>query len=157
MASQYLGPRGQFRQFVQNFFFPSENTLVGTAVAPFQHALQLLVSPRIEVDGLHSADMGAHSTVDARAADADEDAQVPGRPSGVCQNSCLVSACSEAAKEVSERSTLVPLAVCAGLVRLQLQQVLDGLLVLRSPGRVWSPRHGGEDAVYRKLQTRGSE
>lgn len=42
-------------------------------------------------------------------------------------------------------NTFVSFAVCAGLVRFELQQVLDGLLVLRSPSRVWSPRHGGRD------------
>jgi hypothetical protein len=43
--------------------------------------------------------------------------------------------------------TLVSLAVGADLVGLQLQQALDGLLVLRGAlcGRVggWSSRHGG--------------
>lgn len=41
--------------------------LVGSGIAPFQHALELLVGPGIQIDGLDSTDMRAHTTVDARA------------------------------------------------------------------------------------------
>jgi hypothetical protein len=48
--------------------------LVGSRVAPVQDALELFVGPGIEVDGLDLADVDSHATVNARAADADEDA-----------------------------------------------------------------------------------
>lgn len=64
--------------------------LIGTRVAPAQDALKLLVGPGVEVDRLDAADVGAHSSVDARASNADEDAEVPGGPSRVCQQSELV-------------------------------------------------------------------
>ncbi len=57
--------------------------LVGTCIAPTQDALQLLVGPGVQVDRFDSADMGAHSAVDAGAADADEDAEVPAGPSRI--------------------------------------------------------------------------
>lgn len=52
-------------------------------VAPAQDTLKLLVRPRVQIDRLDSADVGAHAAVDAGAADADEDADVPARPSRV--------------------------------------------------------------------------
>ena len=58
---------------------------VGTGISPTENALQLLVGPGVEVDGFHSGDMGAHSTVDARTANADKDAQVPACPSRICK------------------------------------------------------------------------
>ena len=39
--------------------------LISTRISPFQDTLQLLVGPGIEVNRLDSADMGAHSSVDA--------------------------------------------------------------------------------------------
>lgn len=41
--------------------------LVGSGVAPLQHALELLVGPRIQVDRLDSADVRTHTTVNTRA------------------------------------------------------------------------------------------
>lgn len=41
--------------------------LVGSSVAPLQHALKLLVGPGIQVDGLDSTDMRAHTTVNTGA------------------------------------------------------------------------------------------
>jgi hypothetical protein len=60
---------------------------VGASIAPAQDALQLLVCPRVEVDRLDFADVGAHAAVDSGATDADEDAEVPAGPSRVwvCQ------------------------------------------------------------------------
>ena len=57
--------------------------LVRAGVAPLEHALQLLVRPRVEVDRLDLGDVRAHAAVDARAADAYEDAEVPAGPAGV--------------------------------------------------------------------------
>lgn len=53
------------------------NPLVGPRIPPFQHILELFVGPGVEVHRFHPADMGAHSSMDARAADADEDAYAP--------------------------------------------------------------------------------
>lgn len=58
--------------------------LVRPRIAPLQHALQLLVRPGVEVDRFDFADVRAHATVDARAADAYEDAEVPAGPARVC-------------------------------------------------------------------------
>jgi len=45
---------------------------------------------------------------------------------------------------VPKHRTLVPFAVCAALVSLQLDQALQRLLVLHRPvGSGGSPRHGG--------------
>lgn len=41
--------------------------LVGSGVAPLQHALKLLVGPRIQVDRLDSANVRAHATMNTRA------------------------------------------------------------------------------------------
>ena len=41
--------------------------LVGSGVAPLQHALKLLVGPRIQVDRLDSTDVRSHTTVNTRA------------------------------------------------------------------------------------------
>jgi len=78
--------------------------LVGSGIAPLQHALKLLVGPRVQIDGLDSADMCAHTTVNTRASaslvseldlihgssscspNADEDAQIPTGPSRVCRH-----------------------------------------------------------------------
>lgn len=75
--------------------------LVGSSVAPLQHALKLLVGPRIQINGFDSADVCAHTTVNTRAStllvseeastgighsclpDANKDAQVPAGPSRV--------------------------------------------------------------------------
>lgn len=77
---------------------------VGPGVAPLQHALKLLIGPRIQIDRLDSADVCTHTTVNTRAStsvvskhnpihdssgclpNADEDAQVPTGPSRVCRH-----------------------------------------------------------------------
>ena len=46
-------------------------------IAPAQHRLHLLVGPGVEVDTFHARDVRAHAAVDAAAADAHEDADVP--------------------------------------------------------------------------------
>lgn len=51
--------------------------LVGAGVAPSEDAGHLFVGPGVEVDRLDARDVGAHATVDARAADADKDAEIP--------------------------------------------------------------------------------
>jgi hypothetical protein len=76
------------------FGFP---VFVGPCVPPSQYTLKLFIGPRIKVDRFNSADMCTHSTVDARAADADKNAQIPTRPSWM----------------------LVPLAVCTDFVALE--------------------------------------
>jgi len=65
--------------------------LVRPGVAPLQHALQLFVCPGVEVDRLDFADVRAHTAVDARAANAHEDTEVPAGPSRVCT---VVSRCA---------------------------------------------------------------
>lgn len=94
--------------------------LVGSSIAPFDHILQLLIGPRVEVDGFDATDMGTHSPMNTRAAYADEDAEIPRRPSRM----------------------LVSFTVSTDLVRLQFQEILDRLLVLGSA--VWrhTPGHG---------------
>lgn len=56
---------------------------IGASISPAQDALELFVGPRIEVDGLDSADVGAHATMDARTSDTDEDTKVPASPSRI--------------------------------------------------------------------------
>jgi hypothetical protein len=46
---------------------------IGASVSPAQNTLELFVGPGIEVDGLDSADVSAHATMDARTSDTDED------------------------------------------------------------------------------------
>lgn len=58
--------------------------LVCARVAPVEDALHLFVGPGIEVDRFDFADVHAHATVDARAADANEDAEVPACPARIC-------------------------------------------------------------------------
>jgi hypothetical protein len=77
--------------------------LVRSAIAPAQHRSQLLVRPGVQIDRFHARDVDAHGPVDARAADAHEDADVPGCPSWV----------------------LVALAVSACLVGFELDQLLE--------------------------------
>ena len=113
--------------------------LVGAGISPAEDALELLVGPGIEVDRLDSADVSAHAAMDARATDADEDAEVPTSPSRVCKVSTSL-------QTDIERLTLVSLAIGADLIRLQLEEALDGSLVLRRPlsgGVRGSPRHCG--------------
>jgi hypothetical protein len=55
-------------------FGDGENTLVGSGIAPFQNILYMFIRPRIQINRLHSTDMGAHATVDAGAPNTDEDA-----------------------------------------------------------------------------------
>jgi hypothetical protein len=50
-------------------------------------------------------------------------------------------------KNRTRSRTLVALAVCTDLVRLQFQQVLDRLLVLGSAIRGRTPRHGGSQTI----------
>lgn len=59
------------------------NELVGSPIAPFQHTLELFVGPGIEINGLDPTNVCAHAPVDARTPNADEDTQVPGRPSRI--------------------------------------------------------------------------
>jgi hypothetical protein len=42
--------------------------LVGSGIAPHEHALHLFIGPGIQVDRLYFANVRAHATVDARAA-----------------------------------------------------------------------------------------
>jgi hypothetical protein len=77
--------------------------LVRSAIAPTQHRSQLLVRPGVQVDRFDARDVNTHGAVDTRAADAHENADVPGCPSGV----------------------LVALAVSACLVGFELDQLLE--------------------------------
>lgn len=111
-------------------------------IAPTEDALHLLLGPRVEVDRLDAADVGAHAAVDARAADADEDAKVPASPPGVCKRRRLGQKGSM--RRFGGARTLVPLAIGTDLVGLQLQETLEGGLVLSRPlsgGVGASPRH----------------
>lgn len=57
---------------------PIENDeLVGSPITPFQHTLELFIGPGIQINGLDPTNVCAHSTVNARAPNADEDTQVP--------------------------------------------------------------------------------
>lgn len=51
--------------------------LVGFAIAPFHDTLKLLVGPGIEIHGLNPTNVRAHSSVDSRASNANEDTQIP--------------------------------------------------------------------------------
>lgn len=62
-------------------------------ITPAENALHLFVGPGIEVDGLDSADMDAHTSVDAGATDADKDAKVPACPARICVMVNSVSRC----------------------------------------------------------------
>lgn len=97
--------------------------LIGPRIAPAQHILHLVVGPRVQVDALDARDVGAHAAVDARAADAEEDADGPGRPAGV----------------------LVAFAVGTAFVRVELDELFErGPVLLRSVGCCgWSARHAG--------------
>jgi hypothetical protein len=55
----------------------ARHILVRSGITPFDNTLELFIGPRIEIDRLHSADMGAHPPVDARATDTYEDSQIP--------------------------------------------------------------------------------
>ena len=59
---------------LREFMLP---VLVRARVAPAQHRLHLLVGPGVEVDALDARDVRAHAAVDAAAADAHEDPDVP--------------------------------------------------------------------------------
>jgi hypothetical protein len=63
--------------------------LVSPSIAPFHHHFRLFVGPGIQISRLDSRDMGAHSSVDARATDTDEDAQRPGRPARMRSNMAI--------------------------------------------------------------------
>lgn len=90
--------------------------LIRSCVTPLQHIGQLLVGPGVEVDGLDARDVRAHAAVDAGAADADEDADVPGGPAGV----------------------LVALAVGAAFVGLDFDELFEGgAVALRRVGDCW--------------------
>lgn len=52
------------------FRFP---VFVGSSIAPSHNTLKLFIGPRIEIHGLDSADMRAHTPVNARAPNADKD------------------------------------------------------------------------------------
>lgn len=47
--------------------------LVGSSIAPSYNTLKLFIGPRIEIHGLDSADMRAHTPVNAGAPNADKD------------------------------------------------------------------------------------
>lgn len=68
------------------FVFP---VFVCARIAPAENALHLFIGPGIEVDRLDSADMDAHASVDAGAANADEDAEVPACPARICVIGCV--------------------------------------------------------------------
>ena len=68
------------------------SALVGPSISPSQHTLQLFIGPRIEIHGFHAADMGTHSPVNARAANANKDSEVPGSPSRVYSGQLSVPA-----------------------------------------------------------------
>lgn len=70
------------------FVFP---VFICARISPAENALHLFVGPGIEVDGLDSANMDTHASVDARAADADEDAEVPACPARICEVQCVSS------------------------------------------------------------------
>lgn len=57
--------------------------LVGPRITPFQHALELFIGPRVEIHRFDPTDMSAHAPVNTRAANANEDADVPGSPSRI--------------------------------------------------------------------------
>lgn len=59
------------------------NELVRSEIAPFNHTLQLFIGPRIEIHRLDSTDVRAHAPVNARAANADKNTQIPGSPSRI--------------------------------------------------------------------------
>ena len=110
--------------------------LVRPRITPLQHALQLLVGPGVEVNGFDLANMRAHTTMYAGATYAHEDAEVPAGPSGVYNSISMGWA-----NHQNRRHTLVPLAVGACLVSLELHQVLEGCAILFRPisGRVGPP------------------
>lgn len=60
------------------------DTPVGSCIAPFNHALKLFIGPGIEINGLDSADMRAHTPVNARAPNADKYTEIPRSPSRIC-------------------------------------------------------------------------
>lgn len=94
--------------------------LIGPRIAPSHNTLQLFIRPRIEIDRLDSADMSPHAPMNARATDTNENAQIPRSPSRM----------------------LISLAIGTELVWFELEEALDGLLVLR--GLLWcsTTRHG---------------
>lgn len=52
-------------------------------IAPLDHTRHLLIGPGVQIDGFDTRDVHAHAAVNAGAADADEDSQVPGSPARV--------------------------------------------------------------------------
>ena len=90
---------------LRQFMLP---VLVRSRVAPAQHTRHLLVGPGVEVDALDARDVRAEAAVEAGAADADEDADVPARPAGV----------------------LVAFAVRAGFVGFEFDKLFEGGAVL---------------------------
>lgn len=62
-------------------------------ISPAKNALHLFVGPGIEVDGLDSADVDAHTSVDAGATDTDKDAKVPACPARIYVKLNSVSGC----------------------------------------------------------------
>lgn len=66
-----------------SIFKQQVDQLVGSRIAPFHHALELFIGPRIEIHGLHSADMCTHTPMDSGATNANEDSQIPRRPSWI--------------------------------------------------------------------------
>lgn len=51
---------------------------IGTAIAPFLNRVHLLWRPDVEIDGLDLGDVCTHTTVNARASNAQETAAVRG-------------------------------------------------------------------------------
>lgn len=119
--------------------------LVRARIAPAQDALQLFVGPRIQIDRLDSANVRAHATMDARAADADKDAQVPTGPSRICSSWSESSSGDGLGGYLRSRwgLTFVPLAIGADFIGLQLEQALDRLLVLGCALSSWVRRSPG--------------
>lgn len=89
--------------------------------------------------------------------DADEDSQIPAGPSRVCRDDSQYSFMS-VSSQLADRLTLVPLAVGAALVRLELDQALESLLVLGRTlglGIGCAPRHCGSELDVRRKWSEG--
>lgn len=74
--------RGRVRAYPPSTYLPLAtlstrsiacNELVCPPIAPFNHTVDLFIGPGIEIHGLNSTDVCAHSTVDTRAPDTNKD------------------------------------------------------------------------------------